>query len=190
MKTEARKLVEVLYLDNYSKIHDALTEFLKSKDEDALIIILHEAINGNYLRLCSKTAAIISGFISEYDVTRSLLSVIGHGINDPANLAAGCEWLDIILAEKVEMDLEEWSKSWNRLDYVIEVRKMFEEARYSTAISERCNPVSSDYMPKHFRPDPIPSDLIEQGWRHGPNGELLAPGEPDPPVVPEIVDDE
>lgn len=39
------------------------------------------------------------------------------------------------------------------------------------------------------RNDPIPSDLLEQGWRYDHNGELLAPGEPDSVVVPEEVDE-
>ena len=183
MKIEARRLIETLYLDDHSKIYDMLSEFLESKDEDALIIILREALARGHLHPCNKTAAIISGFISEYDVTRSLLSTIGHGINDPANLSAGSKWLDVILAENVEMDIEEWNKDWGQLDHVIEVRRMFEEAKYSTAIDDRCTPMSLGYTPRR------PNEPLEEGWRHGPNGELLAPGEPDPPIIPEEVDD-
>ena len=73
---------------------------------------------------------------------------------------------------------------------------------YASPIDPRCTPIGGKYNPERdnpdptdercrpgYRPDPIPSDLLEQGWHYGPNGELLAPGEPNPSVVPEELDD-
>ncbi len=74
---------------------------------------------------------------------------------------------------------------------------------FASAVDPRCTPIGGKYNPERDNPDstdercrsnyrrndPIPSDLIKRGWRHGPNGELLAPDEPDPPIVPEEVDD-
>ena len=74
---------------------------------------------------------------------------------------------------------------------------------YASAVDSRCKPIGGEYDPECYnpdpvdercrsnchRPDPIPSDLLEQGWRYDHNGELLAPGEPNPPIVPEEVDE-
>ena len=73
---------------------------------------------------------------------------------------------------------------------------------YADAIDPRCTPIGGHRHPErdnpnpmdercrlNYRPGPIPSDSLEEGWRYGPNGELLAPGEPDPPIIPEEVDD-
>lgn len=73
---------------------------------------------------------------------------------------------------------------------------------YADAVDPRCTPIGGKHSPErddpgpidercsgNYRPDPIPSDLLDQGYHYGPNGELLAPGEPHPPVVPETVDD-
>ena len=58
---------------------------------------------------------------------------------------------------------------------------------YADAVDSRYTAIGGEYNPE--RNDPIPSDLLEKGWRYDHNGELLAPGEPDPVVVPEEVDE-
>lgn len=73
---------------------------------------------------------------------------------------------------------------------------------FASAVDPRCTPIGGGYNPERDNPDPtderchsngyrfdpIPNDLLKQGYHYGPNGELLAPSEPHPPVVSEIVD--
>lgn len=190
-----RKLVEGLYLSDINKIQRALKALLETSDrgiEDYLIIVLYEALSKGYLEACSKTAAIISGLILEANPHREMLLAIADGINDSV-VNEDPAWLDSVVFEDVDIPVEARYTFWSGLDRVKEVRKLFAQAPYSSAVDERCTPTPAEPYytsghvdsygyahldstptiddlcddepesepPKHYRPDPVPSDWKE-----------------------------
>lgn len=186
MLNEVRKLVEGLYLDNPKKIQEALKVLLEAppaEGEDYIIIVLKEAIDGGYLSLCGKNtdiesaAAIISGIISEASPHRDILAAVAEGINDQT-VCQDPNWLNDIIFEDTDIESEARQAFWGCINKVQEVKRLFAGARYSSAIDERCVPTPADpdpepsgptidelcddepdpATPKHYRPDPIPTD--------------------------------
>ena len=104
LMNEVRKLVEGLYLDNPRKIQESLKALLEAppaEGEDYIIVAIKEAIDGGYLSPCGKTAAIISGIISEATLHRDILAAVAEGINDQV-VCQDPNWLnDIIFEESI-----------------------------------------------------------------------------------------
>lgn len=183
MLNEVRKLVEGLYLDNPKKIQEiqealkALLEAPPVEGEDYIIVAIKEAIDGGYLSPCGKTAAIISGIISEATLHRDILTAVAEGINDQV-VCQDPNWLNDIIFEDTDIEPEARQAFWDCIDRVQEVKALFAGARYSSAVDERCVPTPAGPDPKssspsidelcddepnsaateQHRPDPIPSD--------------------------------
>lgn len=179
MLKEVRKFVEGLYIDNPKEIQKALKVLLEvppAEGEDYIVVVIKEAIDGGYLSPCSKTAAIISGIIGEVSPHRDILATVAEGINE--TVCQDPNWLNDIIFEDTDIEPEARQAFWDCIDKVQEVRQLFAEARYSSAVDERCVPTPAGSDPKpgspsidelcddepdsatteHHRPDPIPSD--------------------------------
>ena len=180
MLIEVRKLVESLYIDDPKKIQEALKVLLEAPPadgEDYVIVAIKEAIDNGRLLPCGKTAAIISGIIAEMSPCREILTAIAEGVNDPI-VCQDPNWINDIIFKDTGIKPEARQGFWDCIDKVQEVKALFAEARYSSAVDERCvpTPAGSDpksgsptidelcddepepASPEHYRPDPVPSD--------------------------------
>ena len=172
---EIRKLVEGFHLQDIDMIQQALKTLLEmaetDKDiEDYLIIIIYEATVNGKLETCSKTAAIVSGLILEANPHRDMLTAIADGINDPT-VNEDPNRLDNVVFEETDLPVDKRRAFWNKIDRVKEVKKLFAQAPYSSAVDERCaftpantEPSIDDLLdhpeptPTQHRPDSVPSD--------------------------------
>ena len=178
MEKMVRKFVEGIYVNNLKSLQKALKSLLETpQGEDYVIIVLKEAIDGGHLLPCSKTAAIISGIVADASPHRDILTAVAEGINDPT-VCQDPNWLNDIIFEDTDIEPEARQGFWDCIDKVQEVKALFAEARYSSAVDERCvpTPAGSDpksgsptidelcddepepASPEHYRPDPVPSD--------------------------------
>ena len=178
MLNEVRELVEGLYINSPKKIQEALKVLLEappSEGEDYVIISIKEAIDGGHLPPCSKTAAIVSGIIADSAPKRDILMSVADGINDSI-VCQDPDWLEDIIFGDTDIPKDSRQAFWSRIDKVQEVKQLFAQAPYSSAIDERCKPIpatpgatptiddlcddddGSASTADQYRPDPIPSD--------------------------------
>lgn len=146
-KEQLRRLIEGICLHDVKTVRKALARLLQNKlcvspEEDYIIVAFNEAITTGELNACDDVALAISRLLKAYKhrIRRTLLLDIANGLTN-INNEGNTEWaIDLIMKES-DVPLERRENFWGNLKIVVEVRQLFRQAGFSTALDDRCSPV-------------------------------------------------
>ena len=146
-RRQLRKLIEGICLHDVKTARNALASLLQNKlcvspEEDYIVVAFNEAITTGKLNACDDVALAISWLIKAYKhrVRRNLLLDIADGLTD-INNENNPEWATNLIMKESDVPLGCRENFWGDLKIVVEVRQLFRQAGFSTALDERCSPV-------------------------------------------------
>lgn len=146
-REQLKKLVEGICLHDVKATRNSLASLLQNKscvgpEEDYIVVVLNEAIATSKLKACDDIALAISWLLKAYKhhIRRALISELADGLTDLEN-KNNPEWAIELTLKESNLPPESQQKFWDNLRVVIEVRQLFRQAGFSTALDERCTPV-------------------------------------------------
>ena len=125
MKSVVRKLIKGIFLNDSAAISNPLAELLQAGQEDAVIMVLREAIISRHLFAGSEIAATISDTIAAAQPKRVMLRRLSEQLNNIGNDSFGVTWVDVVLSEDTGMRVQEWTELCESNKHILAVRRMF-----------------------------------------------------------------